>query len=118
MDFWKEFSKTVTSAAEGTVKGAEKLTDMAKLKYKISSLNTKLDESYNTLGRLKYSEKNGEKVAREMYNSIFDRIDELNAQVAEAESELFDLMNFVACPVCGTRMKKDCKYCPKCGDKI
>lgn len=118
MDFWKEFSKTVTSAADQTVKGAEKLTDMAKLKYKISSLNTRLDDAYTTIGRLRYSEKNGEKVADEMYRDLFEQIDDLNAQIAECESTLYDLMNFVTCSECGTRMKKDCKYCPKCGNRI
>ncbi len=118
MDFWKEFSKTVSSAAEDTVKGAERLTDMAKLKYKISSLNTKLDDLYSALGKLRYSEKNGENVEESAYNGYFDKIDEINAQIAEAESELYDLMNFISCPKCGTRMKKDCRYCPKCGERL
>ena len=42
---------------------------------------------------------------------------ELNLQIAESETELYDLMCFVSCPTCGTRMKKDCRYCPKCGEK-
>ncbi len=117
MDFWKEFSKTVSSAAEGTVKGAEKLTDMAKLKYKLSSLNTKLTDAYTEVGKLKYSEKNGDAVSGDTYSELFSRIDELNLQITEAETELYDLMCFVSCPKCGTRMKKDCRYCPKCGER-
>ncbi len=117
MDFWKEFSKTVTSAAECTAKGAEKLTDMAKLKYKISSLNTKLNDTFTEIGKLRYSEKNGGIVSAEAYTELFDKIDEYNALVAEAETDLYDLMCFVSCPKCGTRMKKDCRYCPKCGEK-
>ncbi len=119
MDFWKEFSRTVTSAAEGTVKGAEKLTDMAKLKYKISSLNTKLTDAYTEIGKLRYSEKNGgSTVLPEAYDELFDKVDELNAQITEAESALYDHMNFVSCPKCGTRIKKDCHYCPKCGERL
>lgn len=117
MDFWKEFSKTVSSAAEGTVKGAEKLTDMAKLKYKISSLNTKLTDTYTEIGKLRYSENKGDTVDNETYTKLFDMIDEYNLLIAEAETELYDLMCFVSCPKCGTRMKKDCRYCPKCGEK-
>ncbi len=117
MDFWKEFSKTVSSAAESTAKGAEKLTDMAKLKYKISSLNTKLTDAYTEIGKLRYSEKNGNAVESDTYRELFDKIDEFNALIAEAETELYDLMCFVSCPNCGTRMKKDCRYCPKCGEK-
>ena len=117
MDFWKEFSKTVSSAAESTVNGAEKLTDMAKLKYKISSLNTKLTDAYTEIGKLRYSEKNGAQVSDDTYSELFDKVDDLNLQIAESETELYDLMCFVSCPTCGTRMKKDCRYCPKCGEK-
>lgn len=118
MDFWKEFSKTVSSAADQTVKGAEKLTDMAKLKYRISSLNTKLDETFVSLGRLKYSEAKGNDASKAEYDELVDKIDELNAQIAEAEGMLFDLMNFISCPVCGTRLKKSCNFCHKCGNKF
>lgn len=117
MDFWKEFSKTVSSATESTVKGAEKLTDIAKLKYKISSLNTKLTDTYTAIGKLRYSEKSCDTVAEETYCELFDKVDEYNCQIAEAETELYDLMCFVSCTKCGTRMKKECRYCPKCGEK-
>ncbi len=117
MDFWKEFSKTVSSTAESTVRGAERLTDMAKLKYKISSLNTKMNDAYTEVGKLRYAEKNGDAVSEEAYTELFDKIDDYNYQIAEAETELYDLMCFVSCPKCGTRMKKDCCYCPKCGEK-
>ena len=118
MDFWKEFSKTVSSAADHTVKGAERLTDMAKLKYKISSLSTKLDEAYTSLGRLKYSELTGDEIGENEYAELTEKISELNAQLTEAEGMLFDLMNFISCPQCGTRLKKGCNYCHNCGNKF
>ncbi len=118
MDFWKEFSKTVSSAVDHTVKGTEKITDMARLKYKISSINTKLEEAYLALGRLKYSESTGNETDAKECAELVDKINELNAQLTEAESALFDLMNFISCPNCGARLKKGCNYCPTCGNKF
>ena len=55
MDFWNDLSKTIYNAADYTVKGTEKLTGIAKLKYKINALKTKLDLYYKSIGELKYS---------------------------------------------------------------
>lgn len=119
MDFWQEFSKTVSDTANQTVKEAEKLTDMAKVKYRIASLKTKLDETYLTVGQLKYSESCGEKVADEMYKGLFDKISDLSEQIADLEDKLSDLRNLVQCKACGARVsKKGCKFCPKCGEKL
>lgn len=119
MDFWQEFSKTVSDAANQTVKEAEKLTDMAKVKYKIASLKTKLDDTYITVGQLRYSESKGERVANEMYNGLFEKITDLNEQIEALESKMSDLRNFAQCKSCGARVnKKGCKFCPKCGEKI
>jgi hypothetical protein len=58
----------------------------------------------------------GEKFVSD-YTVKTEKIDDYNCQIAEAETELYDLMCFVSCPKCGTRMKKDCRYCPRCGEK-
>ena len=119
MDFWHEFTKSISDAASSTVKEAEKLTDMAKVKYRISSLKTKLDESYLTVGQLKYAEFRGENVPEEMYDGLFEQITDLTNQINDLETRLSDLRNLVACKNCGARInKKGCAYCPKCGEKI
>ena len=119
MDFWREFTKSVSNAATNTVKEAEKLTDKAKVKYRISALNTKLDEAYLAIGHLRYSEYKGEKVCDEIYESYFKQINDLTNQINELEDQLSELRNLVSCKSCGTRInKKGCKFCPKCGEKI
>ncbi len=119
MDFWHEFTKSVSNAASSTAKEAEKLTDKAKVKYRISFLKTKLDESYVIVGQLRYAESRGEKVCKEMYDSLFEQITDLNNQINNLEEKLSDLRNLASCKKCGARInKKGCSFCPKCGDKI
>lgn len=119
MDFWQEFTRSVSDAANQTVKEAEKLTDMAKVKYRIASLKTKLDETYVTVGQLRYAESRGERVANEMYNGLFEKIAALTNEIEVLENKMSDLRNFAQCKSCGARVsKKGCNFCPKCGEKI
>jgi len=118
MDFWSEFSKTITTAADQTVKGAEKLTDMAKIKYRIAGLNSKLDEVYRTLGKLRVAEAEGETVGEEAYAPLIESATELKAQLAMQEEALHKLRGDVNCPQCGNRVKRDANFCPKCGESM
>ena len=117
MDFWSQFSKTVAGAADHTVKSAEKLTDIAKLKYRLVLLNKKRDEAYRDVGHLRYAEDRGEGVTEEMYRGLFDQISDLNEKIAVCENKLNKLQDNVCCTQCGNRMKKGTNYCPKCGEK-
>ena len=91
MDFWSEFSKTITTAADQTVKGAEKLTDMAKVKYRIAALNSKLDEVYRTIGKLRVAEALGEDVVAETYAPLIESATALKDRLSEQEELLCKL---------------------------
>jgi hypothetical protein len=119
MDFWHEFTKSVSNAATNTVKEAEKLTDKAKVKYRITALNAKLNETYIEIGQLRYSESLGEKICDEIYRTHFETVTNLTNEINELEDKLSDLRNLASCKNCGAKInKKGCIFCPKCGDKI
>ena len=118
MEFWNEFTKTVNHAADKTVKGAEKLTGIAKVKYKISSINSKLDSCYKNIGELKYAEKCGEEVTENMYSALFEQVDEYKKELKELEDKLSDIREYQTCKMCGYRIQKGLPYCPKCGEKL
>ncbi len=118
MDLWNEISKTLYSAADYTVKEAEKLTGIAKLKYKRNALKAKLDLYYKSIGELKYAERNGQEVADEMYSGLFEQVDAVLAEQKELESRLADLRDCVSCPQCGYKVQRGLSFCPKCGEKL
>jgi len=118
MDFWSEFSKTITNAADQTVKGTERLTGIAKLKYRLGSLKNKLNACYQSIGRLRYAEYNGETVTSEMYEGLFAEADTLSAQVKECEEKLYELQDYTTCPQCGNKAQKGMCFCPKCGENL
>lgn len=118
MNFWNQFTKTLSTTADKTAKGAEKLADIAKIQYRISSLNKKLEDTYQTLGKLCYAEHCGEKVLPETYLPLIDGINELTAQIREEEVKLSRLRGDIPCQRCGNRIKKGTAFCPNCGEKI
>lgn len=118
MEFWDNLSKTVSDAADYTVKEAGKLTGIAKLKYKISTVRARLDTMYVKIGRLKYSESKG--TADDSgcsYNELFETIDSLEAELVGYENELAKLKNERLCIACRSVIGLDMSFCPRCGAK-
>lgn len=118
MDFWNELSKTVTNAADQTVKSTEKLASIAKLKYRLSSMNNKLDDCHRTIGKLYCAENAGEEVTKDAYLPFIEQAAELSENIKACQEELAKLQDFISCPQCQYHIKKGLNYCPKCGSPI
>ena len=118
MDFWNDLSKTIYNAADYTVQGTEKLAGIAKLKYRLNAVKTKLDLCYRSIGEIKYAEKNGETVTDDMYSGLFSQVDSLEAEKKQIEDKLADMKDYTTCPQCGYRVARGLAYCPKCGEKL
>ncbi len=118
MDFWNDLSKTIYNAADYAVKGTEKLTGIAKIKYKINTVKVKLDLYYKSVGELKYAEHSGETVTDDMYAGLFSQIEKLNCELSSLEKQLADLRDYVTCCQCGYHVQRGLAFCPKCGEKL
>ena len=117
MEIWGEISKKLNSAADYTAKETEKLTGIAKISYKLSGAKTKLSGLYQNLGKLKYNELRGNEPEEGAYEALIAQIDELNAEITQMETELGVLRNYKFCIACGTKLRGEMVYCPKCGAK-
>lgn len=118
MEFWDSFSKTVSDAADYTVKEAGKLTGIAKLKYRIASTRARLDTLYASVGRLKYEEHKGAAPTdANSYDELFARISTLEAEIVKFENELAKLRNVRLCVACRSVIGIDMTFCPRCGAK-
>ena len=115
MEFWSDFSKTVSGAADKTAREAERLAAVAKCKYRINRLKSLRDETLLTVGRLRYAEHTGQTVTEAEYAGLFDKIEDLETRLKEAREALADCQGGVPCPACGFRCRKDLNFCPKCG---
>lgn len=114
MDFWENFTKTISQATDHTVKSTEKLATVAKLKYRISTFKSKLDDYFRTLGEMKYSEMSGDEVGEEEYGMIFDEIVLLEKKISVLEKRVASLNDYVECPQCGYKVRRGVSVCPYC----
>lgn len=117
MEFWNDLSKKVGDAANATVKGAEKLSGIAKIKYNISVKNAKLDKIFENIGRLSYDEYKNDVVNSEIIESFFLEAKAIEAEIASLNSELDEISNSRRCIECKAKLAKDMTFCPKCGAK-
>ncbi|MDD6799718.1 MAG: hypothetical protein PUE85_04795 [Firmicutes bacterium] len=118
MELWDDISKKISEAADYTVKETEKLTLIAKLKYKLSSVKNKKDLLYQSVGKLKYEEiVLGKETSEELYDGFFSQITEASDEIAELENTIARLSNRKICEACGYKLTKEMAFCPKCGAK-
>ena len=118
MDFWESFSKTVSEAAEYTAREAGKLTGIAKLKYKISTCKARLNNLFESLGRLKYDELKGNAASETYsYDELVDKIDKVKAELESYENDLAKLKNERLCVSCRAVIGLDMTFCPRCAAK-
>ena len=117
MEFWDDISKKVGDAANATVKGAEKLTGMAKIKYNIASKQGKLDKVFESIGRLRFDEFKNHVDNTEIIDNFLLEARALDSDIEALGEELSELSNAKRCVNCKAKISKEMPYCPKCGTK-
>lgn len=117
MDFWDNFSKKLTAAADYTAKEAEKLTGAAKLKFAILQAQNKYDDALQNIGQLRYDEYKLGVDNNELIAAACAEVDGLAAQLEKMNIEMADIKNCRLCDACGAKVEKDMIFCPKCGTK-
>ena len=118
MEFWDEFFQKINSAAEYTIKETEKLTETAKLKYRLSKAKNRLELLYMSIGKLRYEETVLCKEApEELYDGFNSQVTATIADIESLKNEIAAIRDHVICPNCGTKIANDADYCSKCGAK-
>lgn len=121
MDIWEDVTKKINEAAAYTAHEAEKLTGVAKLKYKLMNLRSKESDLYEKIGRLHYSElrdipeQDGTVNHAPEIAELAAELDTVKADIKAAEDELMNVKNQTLCVKCGAKIEREMIFCPKCG---
>jgi len=119
MALWKDFSKKVNDVAVVAVDEGNRLTEMAKKKYILSSLKQKKENVYKKIGEIYYKNEKGIDSAEfETLPSLCDDCQSIIAEIEKNEAELEAIKVKTTCPKCGKRVAATMEYCPFCGAKI
>ena len=118
MTFWDDVAKTANDAANYTVKKANEITTLAKLRYKLHIAETKLECKYEGIGRLYYSAVMDGDDTMEAISDLMTDITEINAEITGLKEQIAELKNKQICPKCGAFIPEGSFYCNNCGTKI
>ena len=105
--------ETFIKSCDKVKQSAIKLGNDIKLEHKRASLIRELDDMYNTLGRIRYSEITSCENADIETNRICEEISRLLAEL-----EALEAIAKRKCTYCGTLISKENEYCPNCGKKL
>ena len=88
---WKDIKTGVGRAANKTVKKAGELADTASLHFKLKSLNARLADKFERLGRLTYKQLKTEISHAEEIASVIDDIDSLREEIKLLKAKIESL---------------------------
>ncbi len=78
---WEKVRENVKCAANKAIQTTEEIADMASMKIKLKSLESKRDKKYTELGRLTYRQIKTEESMAGKISPIIEALDELREQI-------------------------------------
>lgn len=118
MSLFNTIKRSAVDVANKTVKKTGELTNIAKLTMNIKNAESKLSDTFETIGHLFYeAQRSGEDHTEEIASCVM-KADKYETEIAGLKKELAALRNVAICPVCGSEIKNDSSFCSYCGAKI
>ena len=118
MKIINNITKKANEAASYTAKKAEEITNAAKLRYKLHLAETKLECTFEGIGRLYYSAvMEGDDTAEAISDLMVD-VTELNSEIKEYKAAIAAGKNQKLCAACGEMITNESFYCNHCGTKV
>ena len=85
---WNDIKLRMSHAADKTIKKAGELADSASLKFKLKTLNVKLGDKYEKLGRLTYKQLKTERSQAEAISAVITDIDSLREEIKQLKERI------------------------------
>ncbi len=96
----------------------EEAVAIGKQKYDIASMESRLNKSYNALGRLCYEVySNDESVSDEIKALIKEIASEIEA-IEDAKAQIIKIKSNRFCAKCGAPVNESAVFCGQCGEKL
>ena len=119
MDFFDKLSQKASETYKITAEKTSKIAKEAKLKMKMNENKSDIEEIYKEIGKKVY-EKHIRRENIDIEKELEDectKIDVLSAEIETYLKECLELKDLKQCQKCSSRIEKDAKFCPECGEK-
>lgn len=117
MRLFEDLSKTISEKGKEAVNKAKDLTDVIKLKTQLAGEKSKLNETFQMIGRQYYETYKG-KEADEAFQSAFLSVEASKKRISALEAEICNMEGCRTCPECGAKLNQEDSFCGKCGTKM
>ena len=119
MDFFDKLGKKASETYKATAEKTGKIAKEAKLKMKMNENKSQIDELYKEIGRKVYEKhviKGNINIKKDLEEEC-TKIDVLSAEIESYLKECLELKDLRQCSKCSSKIEKDAKFCPQCGEK-
>lgn len=122
MEFFDKLGKKATEAYKVTADKTGRIAKETKLKLKMSSLRTEINDLYEEIGKKVYEEHIREdRQAKEdiegNLEELCTKIDVISDEIEDLLGQCLELRDKKQCLNCYVEINKEYKYCPNCGTK-
>ncbi len=119
MEFFDKIGKKASEAYKITADKTGKIAKETKNKLKMGELKSQINELYEQIGKKIY-EKHVQNENIDINKDLEEectKIDVITDEIDSLLKECLELKDQKQCPKCFTKIDKDVKFCPNCGEK-
>lgn len=119
MDFFDKLGKKASETYKATAEKTGKIAKEAKLKMKMNENKSDIEEIYKEIGKKVYEKhirRENIDIEKELEEEC-TKIDVLSAEIETYLKECLELKDLKQCQNCSSKIEKDAKFCPECGEK-
>lgn len=117
MEFFENLSELISGKGKEVAEAAKKMAEIANIKGKISGVETEIKKNYRKIGEAYYEAYKAAEVTCE-FEEYVEAIRDAKKKVEELNFKLNELKGELVCKGCGSQIKADNAFCPKCGTKV
>lgn len=117
MAFFENLSEIISGKGKEAADAAKKMAEIANLKGKISGVETEIKKNYRKIGEAYYEAYKAAEVTCE-FEEYVQAIRDAKKTIEELNFKLNELKGELVCKGCGSQIKADNAFCPKCGTKV
>lgn len=119
MEFFDKLTKKASETYKGAAEKTGKIAKETKLKLKMNENKSKINDIYEEIGKKVYQKHiaDEELCIKKDLEEECTKIDILSSEIETYNREILALSDLKECIECKEKLKKDAKFCDKCGAK-
>lgn len=118
MDFFDDVFEKAKNVFDVAKNKTEEAVIIGKQKYDVAAMESRLNKSYNALGRLCYENYKNDAESSDEIKALISEITSETEAIENARAEIAKMKNKRICPKCGETVAEASVFCNRCGERL